>query len=65
MRKREYPQLDIVVLSRDEAIVIYCRDWWPRFRLGELPGAIARKILDLGTDTCYDHAIKCPLRSTR
>ena len=30
--KREYPQVDIAALTRAEAIAIYFRDWWQRYR---------------------------------
>ena len=46
--KRSYPHLDIANLTREEAIAIYRRDWWERYRIGEIEDvAIASKVLDL------------------
>jgi lysozyme family protein len=45
---RDYPQLDIANLTRDDAIAIYFRDFWNKARYAELPAAIAMKLFDLG-----------------
>lgn len=46
--KRSYPHLDIANLTREEAIAIYRRDWWERYRMGEIEDvAIASKVLDV------------------
>lgn len=46
--KRAYPHLDIRTLTREEAIAIYRRDWWDRYRMGEIEDvAIASKVLDV------------------
>ena len=46
--KRAYPHLDIRNLTREEAIAIYRRDWWDRYRMGEIEDfAIASKVLDV------------------
>jgi len=34
--KRAYPDLDIKALRIEEAIEIYRRDWWDRYRYGEI-----------------------------
>ena len=39
--KREYPDLEIATLTRADAVAIYYRDWWQRYRYSELPGPIA------------------------
>jgi lysozyme family protein len=35
--KRQYPDLDIRALTRDQAMAIYRRDYWDAFRCDELP----------------------------
>lgn len=46
--KRAYPHLDIATLTREEAVEIYRRDWWDRYRYGEIRHAeTAAKIMDL------------------
>ena len=46
--KRSYPHLDIANLTREDAIAIYRRDWWERYRIGEIEDVtIASKVLDL------------------
>ncbi len=46
--KRQYPDLDIASLTREQAIEIYRRDWWERYRIGEIEDvAIASKVLDV------------------
>lgn len=50
--KRAYPHLDIRNLTREEAIAIYRRDWWDRYRYGEIQDAdVAAKVLDLAVNT--------------
>ena len=63
--KREYPDLDIEALTRDEAIAIYYRDWWQRYRYSELPGPIAAKTFDLAVNIGPDHAVRCVQRALR
>lgn len=63
--KREYPQLDIAALTRTEAIAIYYRDWWQRYRYGELPEPIAAKLFDLAVNIGPDHAVRCLQRALR
>lgn len=46
--KRSYPYIDIASLTREQAIQIYRRDWWERYRMGEIEDvAIATKVLDV------------------
>ena len=63
--KREYPQVDIAALTRAAAIAIYFRDWWQRYRYGELPGPIAAKTFDLAVNIGSDHAVRCVQRALR
>jgi lysozyme family protein len=45
--KRQYPQLDIKHLTRDDAIAIYYRDYWAAVRADELPWALALVLFDI------------------
>jgi lysozyme family protein len=63
--KREYPDLDIAALTRADAVVIYFRDWWQRYRYSELPGPIAAKLFDLAVNIGPDHAVRCLQRALR
>jgi len=49
--KRQYPDLDIASLTREQAIEIYRRDWWDKYGYGKLTSpAIAAKVLDLSVN---------------
>lgn len=49
--KRSYPNLDIKNLTRDQAIEIYRRDWWDRYRYGEIEDLdVATKVFDLSVN---------------
>jgi len=63
--RREYPQLDIAALTRADAVAIYYRDWWQRYRYGELPGPTAAKVFDLAVNIGPDHAVRCLQRALR
>jgi lysozyme family protein len=63
--KREYPQLDIAFLTREEAIAIYFRDWWQRFHYSDLPGPLAVKVFDLAVNIGPEHAAQCLQRALR
>ena len=63
--KREYPQLEIAALTRADAVAIYYRDWWQRYRYGELPGPIAAKVFDLAVNIGPAHAVRCLQRALR
>lgn len=46
--KRQYPTLDIRNLKQSDAIEIYRKDFWDKFRIGELSNqSIANVILDI------------------
>ena len=63
--KREYPQVDIKSLTRDEAVTIYFRDWWRRYRYSDLPGPIGAKLFDLAVNIGPEHAARCLQRALR
>jgi len=63
--QREYPDLDIRNLTRDQAIEIYYRDWWNKFRFGELPAAVAAKVFDLAVNMGPAEAVRCLQRALR
>mgnify|MGYP005849614585 CR=1 FL=1 len=47
LSKRQYPDLDMTSLTREQAIEIYRRDWWERYGYGRLPEPLAVKVFDL------------------
>jgi lysozyme family protein len=63
--KRDYPDLDIAALTREQAISIYYRDWWQRYGYADLPGPIAVKLLDLAVNIGPGHAGRCLQRALR
>ena len=49
--KRSYPNLDIENLTREQAIEIYYRDWWQKYRYGEIEDlTVATKVFDLSVN---------------
>jgi len=62
---REYPDLDIAQLTRDDAVAIYFRDWWRKYDFGRLPAALAAKTFDLAVNIGPGHAITCLQRALR
>ena len=63
--KREYPDLDIASLTREEAAKIYYRDWWMRYGYSDLPGPIGAKLFDLAVNIGPEHAARCLQRALR
>jgi lysozyme family protein len=63
--KRDYPNLDIAALSREQAMAIYYRDWWQRYRYADLPGPIAAKLFDLAINIGPENAVRCLQRALR
>ena len=45
--KRQYPEVNIMHLSREEAIKIYYRDYWQKARCRELPNSISPMYFDM------------------
>ena len=62
---RQYPHLDIKSLTRAQAIAIYYRDWWRRFRFSELPAAAGAKLFDLAVNMGPENAVRCLQRALR
>jgi lysozyme family protein len=62
---RDYPRLAIEKLTREEAIAIYFRDFWKPGRYGELPAALAVKLVDLSVSMSATHATLCLERGLR
>jgi lysozyme family protein len=63
--KRDYPAVDIALLKREQAIEIYYRDWWVRFRYSALPGPIGAKLFDLAVNIGPEPATRCLQRALR
>jgi lysozyme family protein len=63
--QREYPQLDIKNLTREDATEIYWRDWWCKFRYGALPSPLSAKMLDLAVNIGPSEAARCLQRALR
>jgi lysozyme family protein len=45
--RRAYPNLDIANLTVEQAKAIYATDFWLRYRINQLPDAVAPKVLDM------------------
>jgi len=55
--KRSYPELDIKVLTREEAIAIYKRDYWDKLRLDEANNQdIAEELFDTAVNQGWSAA---------
>jgi lysozyme family protein len=63
--KREYPELEIGSLRRDQAIEIYWREWWRRYGYGTLPSPVSAKMLDLAVNVGPRYAATCLQRALR
>ncbi len=49
--KRSYPHLDIKNLTVEQAIEIYRRDWWDKYRYGDIKDQdVATKVFDLSVN---------------
>lgn len=63
---RAYPDLDIAAISRADAIAIYWRDWWLKFRFDHLPpSAVAAKTFNLAVNIGPIPAVRCLQRAVR
>lgn len=56
--KRQYPDVDIKNLSRDQAKEIYRRDFWDRGQMGELNPAVAFQVFDFAVNSGIETAIR-------
>ncbi len=63
--RREYPELDIKNLTREQATEIYWRDWWRKFGYGALPSPLSAKMLDLAVNIGPSEAARCLRRALR
>ncbi len=62
---RDYPDLNLRDLTRDEAIAIYFRDFWSTERYSALPEQIAQKVFDLSINMGPAHAVRCMQQALR
>lgn len=56
--KRSYPNVDIRVLTRDEAKEIYRRDFWNRIHADKLLGGVAYQVLDFAINSGIETAVR-------
>lgn len=56
--KREYPQLDIKALTREDAKDLYRRDFWDAGKMGEFPDAVSYNVLDMAINSGIGNAIR-------
>lgn len=62
---RDYPDLDISALTREQAIAIYYRDWWLRYGYADLPATVGAKLFDLAVNMGPANAGRCLQRALR
>jgi lysozyme family protein len=62
---RQYRDLVISRLTREQAIAIYFRDWWQRYHFGALPSQAGAKVFDLAVNMGTEAAIRCLQRALR
>ena len=56
--KRSYPNLDIKNLTRDQAVVIYKRDFWDRVSADKLPPLLQFQALDFAVNCGIETAVR-------
>jgi lysozyme family protein len=56
--KRSYPNLDIKSLTRDEAVIIYRRDFWERIRADALSDGVAFQLFDFAFNSGIETAVR-------
>ncbi len=56
--KRSYPHLNIRDLSRDNALVIYRRDFWDRLNLGTAPDGVVYQLFDFAFNSGIETAVR-------
>lgn len=62
--RREYPHIAWPP-DLDTAIGIYFEDWWLKFHIGELPDAVAAKVLDAAVNIGPREAVEALQRACR
>ena len=63
--KRDHPGLDIQKLTRDQAIEIFYREWWLRFRFSELRSDLSAKVFNIAILVGAKEAIEFLQRAVR
>lgn len=64
--KRSYPDVDIANLTKDQAIEIYRRDFWDKFKYGYINDQrVATKVFDLAVNMGGSRANKIAQRALR
>lgn len=61
--KRQYPDLDIAALTKEQAAEIYRRDYWEAARCGEMPPPLALVVFDSAVNQGVPRAIQCLQRA--
>ena len=56
--KRSYPTVNIASLTRDQAKVIYFRDFWQRGQMDQYDPAIAFQVFDIAVNSGIETAIR-------
>lgn len=56
--KRQYPDVDIKNLTRDQAKAIYRRDFWDRGQMSEFDAAVAFQVFDFAVNSGIETAIR-------
>ena len=56
--RRAYPDLPIALLTREEAVEIYRRDYWQAARCDDLPGQVALLVFDAAVNQGPDAAVR-------
>lgn len=63
--KRTYPSLNIAGLTREDARVIYQRDFWNRIHASELHDGVAFQTFDFAVNSGVDTAVRYLQRTVR
>lgn len=61
--KRSYPHLDIRSLTREQAAVIYRRDFWDRVHADKLPDGVAFQMFDFAVNSGIETAVRALQRA--
>lgn len=56
--KRQYPDVDIANLTRDQAKAIYRRDFWDRGQMDEFDPAVAFQVFDFAVNSGIETALR-------
>ena len=61
--KRSYPAVNIKLLTREQAIAIYKRDFWDRLDMEALPCGAAFQLLDFAVNSGIETAVRALQRA--